>query len=564
MKTKTNILVLFLLILPFLLMAQGIEEFKGKQYFLINNEWKVYNEFDQQFYPIVQASITLKYVQNTDEITIQNFATQHGLTYLRKAITGWYDYNLASNDLFTKVNVLLNSSIVENVEIPTYGEFIGIPDDSGYSFQWHLYQSNGVDIDIENAWDIETGNPNIVVAILDTGTDWIHEDLGLGNDSYQNIYTNPLENDWTNPNDPTTGNGIDDDGNGFIDDWKGWNFHAVSNDSRSLYWHGTQVAGIVAAKSNNNRGVAGVAGGWNDEGVNLLICQVGTVAPNALVLDDAIMYAAELGVKVIQLSLFVPPSNAIDDAIETAYTNYGVLIVCSSGNNFEHEDVYYPASNPNVLAAGATNQIDEKWYYSTFGENMFIAAPGKDISSTQLNNSYGRESGTSFASPIVSAVIALMYSQNECLNKEQVIEILKNTADKVGDYIYDWDSERPGHSKELGYGRVNAFKAVQMAQNMYSSTIDLYMRDTDYDLGYDDPPSYPFTWDYDDGPDVWVRNQDDGLTNQEHENPEYDENEPVFVYVRVGNKSCVPSLGSEKLSLYWTLASTSNGMATKF
>ena len=88
MKTKTNILVLFLLILPLFLTAQGIEEFKGKQYFLLNNEWNVYNEIDQQFYPIVQSSITLKYVQNTDEITIQNFATQHGLTYLRKAFTG--------------------------------------------------------------------------------------------------------------------------------------------------------------------------------------------------------------------------------------------------------------------------------------------------------------------------------------------------------------------------------------------------------------------------------------------------------------------------------------------
>lgn len=309
-----------------------------------------------------------------------------------------------------------------------------------------------------SAWNISVGSNCIIIAIIDSGTDWKHNDLGIGSDNYQNVYINHGEDSWTNPNDPNTGNHLDDDGNGLADDWKGWNFSNNSNDSRGTFYHGTHVAGIVSAKTNNTIGIAGIAGGSNSQGVKLLPICIGLNNPDASVIDDAIIYAVNKGVKIIQLSLAVNQTNAIDAAIQFAINN-GVTVIAASGNS--NTSVAYPANNSNVISVGATDQNDYKAPFSNYGSNLTIAAPGVGIYSTQLNNTYNSSDGTSFASPIVSGVVALMLSINPSMTPAQIKDALITTADKVGGYNYI-----NGRSNELGYGRLNAYAAVNSAKNI--------------------------------------------------------------------------------------------------
>jgi len=453
-------------------MAQTIE-FQSNSYEMINGQWHLVSTPDGQKFPIVNNTITLKYEVSTAESDINNFESQHNLVFLRKAITGWYDYEITGDaNIFDVSTLLMESSFVNNLEIPTIGTYTIVPDDTIYPNMWHLNQANGNDIDAALAWDITTGDPSVIVAVLDSGVDWVHEDLGLGADAYQNIFLNPGEDAWTDPNDPSTGNGVDDDGNGLIDDWKGYNFGNNYNDARqdqsgNRFFHGSHVSGIVAGKTNNGVGVSGVAGGWNDQGAQILACAVGITGPNGSILDDAILYAAEIGAGQVQLSLSVGQSSAIDDAIDMAYDNFGVIIVNASGNNGSSSGVGYPASHPKCWAIGATTQSDLRASFSNHGTNLFISAPGTDIWSTQLTTQgslYNTSSGTSFASPIASGIIALMKSVNPGITQAEVQQVLIDTAEKVGGYDYDWNPSDPGHSRELGYGRLNAFAAVQAAQ----------------------------------------------------------------------------------------------------
>lgn len=215
---------------------------------------------------------------------------------------GFYDFRpVQKQNLIDIYRQLLKNPIVKDVFANTIGKYILIPNDTQYTAQWYLEQASDADIDISNAWDITTGNSSVVVAILDSGSDWTHQDLGFGTDSYQNIHLNTGEDSWTNPNNPATGNGVDDDGNGYIDDWKGWDFGNSNNDSRGPYFHGTHVAGIIGAKTNNGIGISGIAGGNNSPGAGLMIVGVGDYGPNSAAMDDAILYAMDNGAKIFNL-----------------------------------------------------------------------------------------------------------------------------------------------------------------------------------------------------------------------------------------------------------------------
>ncbi len=552
-KHIRKIALLLGLIVPMLSFGQNsYQTFNGNQYLLIGTQWKVYNNINNTYYNIVNNTITIKYTPSVSPLQRSNFETQNNLILIRSNILGYYDYQIASYGFVNPLAIaqtLQNSALTEDVIIPCYGEYILTPNDPQYSQQWYLKQSNNIDINIENAWNISTGSSTVKIGILDSGTDWEHEDLGTGTDSYQNIYLNTGEDSWVSANNPTTGNGIDDDGNGLIDDWKGWNFDQNTNDSRGTFFHGTHVAGIVGAKSNNGKGISGVAGGWNNKGCELIICNVGQSSPNGSILDDAIIYAVDQGAKIIQLSLTVLQSNDIDAAIQYAENN-GTIVVCASGNS--NSSVGYPASNPLVFSVGATDQSDSRASFSNFGSNLNIAAPGVSIRSTGISNTYSNSDGTSFAAPIISGTIGLMLSVNPCLSPAQIKDLLQKTADKVGGYNYNWNSDIPGHSKELGYGRLNAYKAVKAAQDMYSLALDLYIRDKPDDMGIEPNPNTQLMWT---SKDIWIRNSDDnGLT---HQNPEYKSNgDPNYIYVRVINKSCTASSGNEILYINWAKAST--------
>lgn len=551
MNLKKYAFCLLNLCFVFNTMAQNnLRTFQNNEYVKINNEWNLLNKTDLKYYPIQNNFVTIKFVENTSQEVINNFAIQNNLTLVRKAVTGWCDFQIndVSYDIFAKCSTMKTSnvSIINKIEIPNQGSYNSTPNDPNYSTQWHLNKINAL-----GAWNIETGKPFVKVAVIDSGTDWTHNDLGLGNDNYQNIYLNNGEDAWSNPNNPLTGNGIDDDGNGLIDDWKGWNFDLNNNNSKGVFSHGTSVAGIIGAKTNNSLGVAGVAGGFNNEGAKILTLNIGQYAPNSLAVDDAILYAGASGCKVINLSISIGYSQAIIDAIDYAYNVYGAIIVASSGNS-GLDAMPFPASHPLVIAVGSTTQNDTRANFSNFGENLFITAPGVNIKTTTLNNNYIDFQRTSASTPIVSGVIALMYSVNPCLTQDQVKNILKDTAEKVGGYNYQWNPDNLGHSLELGYGRINAFLAVQAAQGLNSYNLDLMVKDGLDDLGEEPNTTTPYLWT---STDIWIRNNDDnGL---EHQNPEYHPTNPNFAYIRVKNKSCIPSNGNEILKFYWAKAGTS-------
>lgn len=354
---------------------------------------------------------------------------------------------------------------------------------------------------MNKAWDITMGTPNIKVAVLDSGTDWTHPDLGTGSDSYQNIYCNQQENDWTNPCNPTTGNHIDDDSNGLIDDYKGWNFDLGSNDSRGSYYHGTFVAGIIGAKANNNLGVAGVAGGNNTSGVSIIPYCVGMSYPNSSVIDDAIIAAIDNGARVLQMSLTVGESSPIKAALLYAKSN-DVVVVCASGN--DSSSVSFPASDTTVVAVGATTTSNQRAFFSNYGSNLSIMAPGANIYGLDLSSStdpYKTSSGTSFAAPQVSGIIALMLSVNPYLSRNEIINIIESTAQKVGGYSYSMHSGHPNGTwnNEMGYGLVNAYAAVQKALSAYIQGPDYVCDTTTYRLIRPSQTGETVTWSVNNG-----------------------------------------------------------------
>jgi subtilisin family serine protease len=342
----------------------------------------------------------------------------------------------------------------------------GIPDDAHFSNQWSLqntgqviwiqkqfgkitlkFHSSGTrdaDIDAPEAWDIETGNPNVVIAILDTGVDYTHPDLAA------NIWNNTDEN---------PGNGIDDDANGFIDDVMGWDFAYHDNNPKDGLGHGTACAGIAGAVSNNGIGIAGVC--WN---CKIMPVQVMNKTGSGYWTDMAngITYAADNGADVISMSFgsfgneSVP--NILRDAVNYAYDK-GVFLCASAGNHNEPTKLY-PAAYENVTAVAMTDLHDKRSHFLTFGSNygewVDIAAPGSLIYSTSptyyispfVRPNYDSWSGTSFATPMVAGVAALLLSKDPTLTPDKVKALLCKNVD-------------PYHSnKYIGTGRLNAYKAL--------------------------------------------------------------------------------------------------------
>ena len=329
--------------------------------------------------------------------------------------------------------------------------------------QWALYNTGtfangtlGADIKAREAWDLTRGDRKVVVAVLDTGIDYNHPDL------VSNIWTNPGE---TGKSDARV-NGVDDDHNGFIDDWRGWNFADGNNDPFDDIGHGTHVSGIIGAVGNNNIGIAGVM--WNVSIMPLKIFSSVTQkdslcgSATGFVADEiaAIQYAWKNGANIINGSFHTGLDYCFAeyDAIAAAGTN-GVLFVAAAGNDTHNLDL--DMSSPaiydlhNVITVAATDQNDRLATFSNFGpKSVHIAAPGVYILSTvptdQPSNfgvsGWDFMSGTSMSVPFVSGAAGLIYSYyNKDVNHfdyRQVRGLLLRYVDTVADSqqprIYQW------------------------------------------------------------------------------------------------------------------------------
>jgi len=304
------------------------------------------------------------------------------------------------------------------------------------------------------AWDITTGNPNIVVAVIGTGVDVNHPDL--------------KDNIWVNE-DEVPGNRKDDDGNGYIDDVQGWDFDESDGDVRpggSFYYadHETMVAGVIAAVGNNGIGPCGVT--WRCKIMPLRLSDEYTSAEVA----GAIRYAAANGARIVNMSFgadeFGPEGDPIvKEAVDWAF-GQGVLLVASAGND-DTDRPNYPAAYYNVLAVAATSGEDMRARWgdgsdgSSFGLWVDLSAPGTEMATCELDASYTTGDGTSFSSPYVAGVAALLLSQRPELTAMEVRAILENTTDPI-----DYGSMDPNLGY-LGTGRVNAYNALLDATVRY-------------------------------------------------------------------------------------------------
>ncbi len=276
--------------------------------------------------------------------------------------------------------------------------------------EWHL-----ATIQAPQAWDITVGGTNTIVAVLDSGINAAHPEFA-----------------------------------GRI--LPGYDFVFNDNDPADDFGHGTAVAGTIVADGNNGMGVAGVAYGCSVLPVKVVdasgFASYSTIA-------QGIKYAVDHGARVINLSIAGDSSSiTLQNAINYAWNN-NVVVVAAAGNN-ANTVLQYPAACEHVVAVAATEPDDSRAAFSSYGSYITLSAPGDGIWTTQrdLANPYGSWRGTSFASPIVAGVAALMASANSSLSNTQIVSLLKQTADDIGTSGYD---------TSFGYGRINAFRAVSAA-----------------------------------------------------------------------------------------------------
>lgn len=334
------------------------------------------------------------------------------------------------------------------------------PNDPRFDELWGMRNGNDADIDADEAWEVQTGSENVIVGIIDTGIDYNHEDL--------------KDNIWFNPGESGGGkesNGVDDDGNGYVDDFRGWNFAYDDNDPFDDQGHGTHVSGTVGAIGDNGKGVVGV--NWR---VKLMALKFLDRNGSGQLADaiPAIIYAADHGAKLSSNSWGGGGfSQALQDAIEYA-RDKGSLFIAAAGNSSQNTDQFenYPSNYDvdNVISVAASDRNDKLASFSNYGKTTVdLAAPGVDILSTQPRNfRYQKLSGTSMATPHVSGVAALVLAQYPNLTYRQVLIRILGSVDPKGEF----------ENITLTGGRLNARAALSTDPRAMMTTVYKNMPDT--------------------------------------------------------------------------------------
>ncbi len=318
------------------------------------------------------------------------------------------------------------------------------PNDPLYGDQYGMMKIRASD-----AWEIEYGSSDVVVAIVDTGAKLNHPDL-------EGQF-------WVNE-DEIPNNDIDDDANGYVDDVYGYDFRGdgflppvgkEDSDPSDDTGHGTHCAGIVAAATNNGIGVVGVAPGVKIMPVRALGGIIGFGHASDIL--DAVVYAVDNGAHVISMSYGGGGTSTADLTTYKYAHDAGVVLVAASGNSgMQGNPIMWPAAHPYTAAIGATNSYDLLAYFSSYGPHLEASAPGANIMSTVcgylgFGQDYLPMSGTSMACPHVSGLAGLLISQNPALSRDAVRLIIDQTGVDLGP---------DGWDEKFGHGRIDAYEAL--------------------------------------------------------------------------------------------------------
>lgn len=348
------------------------------------------------------------------------------------------------------IEMLYRNNNVQYAEPDYKVRAIAMPNDPNFSDLWGLNntgQAFGIpdaDIDAPEAWNIRTDASKVIVGVVDTGVDYTHADL--------------IPNMWINPKE-IPGNGIDDDGNGWVDDVHGIDTCNGDADPMDDHFHGTHVSGTIGAKGNNGIGVTGVAWKTNIMALKFLCSDgFGFVSGAIEVINYALVTKINNNYPRMILSNSWGGgeySQALFDTITLA-KGLGVLFIAAAGNEGMDTDniTVYPAGYKvdNVISVGASNSNDDPAFFSNYGcSSVDVFAPGEDILSTMPDNNYNYLSGTSMATPHISGMAAVIWSQNPGKNWRSVKSALMNSVDQPASMS----------RRSVSQGRANLFKALK-------------------------------------------------------------------------------------------------------
>jgi subtilisin family serine protease len=368
-----------------------------------------------------------------------------------------------------------------------------IPNDGSHSSQW-AYKA-GSQLMVHEAWDIETGSDTAIIAIIDTGENYRHPDLK------NNIWVNPAEDidgDYV-VFDSTDFNGIDDGGNGYVDDvigfdfitssggltlWPGEDGSAKDNDPNDFNGHGTACSGVATAVTNNSTGVAGMSGGWGPywrgRGAQIMCLRAGlsvkdpsdpTQEAGYAIMSavlEAINYAVNNGADVISYS--AGSSNIPGMAAALSAAMSAGIVFCAAAGNENSSEADYFGTYGGILAVAATDQTDHKSSYSNYGYWIEVSAPGDQIYSTNSYHytpGYTYWWGTSFSAPMTAGLAALIKSHYPTYTKVQIDTMIMNNADDIS-------ALNPTYLGQLGSGRINAYNCLANAPVAKFAAAPLY------------------------------------------------------------------------------------------
>ncbi len=492
------------------LLASGAAPANPLLFELGQAEWIVEDEFIVEFGPEATFSLESTRLGSDGRVGIEildELCVRHGVTFIRKQfqsntpktldarvlpdLSGYavVTIDLTQTTLEAAMSDFAADPLIRKVETIGIHPIYATPNDSSYASQWHLNQTSDKDIDAPEAWDLQNGDPARLVAVLDTGVRYYHKDLG-GSATSSTDTSGTAGNIWINAAEKNGVAGVDDDANGYTDDWVGYDFVAspiatcwsgedctgADNDPRDFNGHGTHCAGIVAAINNNGYAVASPAGGFGNgsqsptaDGCRVMCLRVGHSAQSGasevgyVRMDfaaSALTYAANNGARIASCSWGSSNSGGLATAIDYFLAAGGMIF--KAAGNASNSSADYMCGRSDVWSVASTDSLDKKSSFSSYGTWVDISAPGSTIYSTYHNHSNDASdytaalSGTSMATPLVAGIAANLWSANPTWTAKLVFDRIKSSSESL-------DALNPTYIGQLGAGRANLHRALTNA-----------------------------------------------------------------------------------------------------